>query len=87
MQMYPFKTKVLCRNDGKAPLTIYVEPWANDYTLLAGEELEIVAFGKNLPWFALVSAENCIQVYCEETSDFKVFQGDKELQCGHNRAQ
>jgi hypothetical protein len=37
------------------PARKHVEPWANDYTLLPEEELEIVAFGDDaVPWFNVV---------------------------------
>lgn len=31
--------------DEQRPRVIYVEPWGRDYTLLPGEDLEIVAYG------------------------------------------
>lgn len=68
------------------PLVVAVEPWANDYTLLPNERLEVVAFGEAaVPWFEVVEWDDAIQVYCENTVNFKVLQGDRELQCGHQR--
>jgi len=73
-------------NSRTKPQIVAVEPWANDYTLLPGEELEIVAFGDvEMPWFHVVEWDGASQVYCNETSDFKVFQKGVELECGHNR--
>ena len=84
--MYPFITKLGVWNSRKAPQVVAVEPWANDYTLLPGEELEIVAFGKTaMPWFNVVELDGTTQVYCEETSEFKVVSGGRELECGHQR--
>jgi hypothetical protein len=86
--------KVGFRNDRKAHHTIWIEPWANDYTLKPGEELELVVMGGDLhpmklrnvqPYFYIVESEGATQVYCENTADFKVTQGGRELQNGHQR--
>lgn len=84
--MYPFASKLGVTNSRNGPQIVAVEPWANDYTLLPGEQLEILAFGKIAsPWFNVVEWDGTTQVYCEETSDFKVLQGGRELECGHQR--
>ena len=68
------------------PQVVAVEPWGNDYTLLAGEQLEIVAFGDTvLPWFHVRECDGTSQVYCEDTAIFMVMQNGMELECGHNR--
>ncbi len=73
-------------NSRKSPQIVAVEPWADDYTLMPGEELEIVAFGRTVaPWFNVVNWDGTTPVYCEETDDFKVMQEDHELECGHQR--
>jgi hypothetical protein len=84
--VHPFTTKLGVSNSRRKPQVVAVEPWANDYTLLPGEELEIVAFGDTaLPWFHVVEWDGTSQVYCEDTADFKVVQKGVELECGHNR--
>jgi hypothetical protein len=83
---FRFRSKIDVWNQRQVPLLVYVEPWANDYTLLPGEELEIVAFGgKQMPQFCIVESESACQVYCNETDDFQVFGNGIELQCGHQR--
>jgi hypothetical protein len=73
-------------NSRDKPQIVAVEPWADDYTLLPGEELEIVASGHGkVPWFHVVEWDGTSQVYCEETDDFKVVQNGVELKCGRNR--
>jgi hypothetical protein len=53
---------------------------------MPNEELVIIAFGEiTLPWFNVVEWDGTTQVYCEDTIDFKVMQGDRELECGHQR--
>ncbi|MEO7887382.1 MAG: hypothetical protein ABI893_00985 [Polaromonas sp.] len=65
---------------------VAVEPWGEDFTLLPGEALEIIAVGDAAtPWFNLVEWDGSSQVYCEDTAIFKVMQGTLELKCGHNR--
>jgi hypothetical protein len=38
-----------------------------------------------VPWFIVVEWDGITQVYCEDAADFKVVQGDRELECGHQR--
>jgi hypothetical protein len=84
--MHRFSAKLGVWNSRKAPQVVAVEPWGNDYTLLPGEKLEVVAFGESaMPWFNVVEWDGATQVYCEDMVDFKVVQGDRELECGHQR--
>jgi hypothetical protein len=83
---HPQTSKIVVRNSRANPQRVAVEPWANDYTLLPGEELVVIAFGDSaVPRFHVVEWDGTTQIYCEESSDFKVMQGDVELECGHNR--
>lgn len=84
--MYPFRSKLGIWNSRKAAQVVGIEPWANDYTLLPGEKLEVIAFGETrVPWFNIVEWDGTTQVYCEDTVDFKVVQGDRVLECGYQR--
>jgi hypothetical protein len=84
--VYAFTAKMGISNSRGKPQVVAVEPWADDYTLLPGEELEIVAFGNaETPWFHVVEWDGTSQVYCAETADFRVVQNGIELQSGHNR--
>ena len=84
--MQPYCSKLGISNSRKTPLEVLVEPWAFDYTLMSGEELQIVAFGEsNAPYFNLTEWDDSIQVWCEATDSFQVMQGDRELECGHQR--
>jgi hypothetical protein len=75
--------------DDKQPITIYVEPLGEDFTLLAGDQLELIATGNTEPpWFNIVEWGNDTQVYLEgdgEAHEFEVLQNGKRLECGHNR--
>jgi hypothetical protein len=89
------RTAKLGVSNGRAtPHVIWVEPWANDYTLMPGEELTIEATGGQLfpplprdiqPSFVVVETEGGTQVYCNDTVDFRVTKNDGELECGHQR--
>src|SRR5262245_54840965 len=84
--MNPYSAKLGGSNSRGKPQVVAVEPWGSDYTLLPGEELSVVAFGDlAVPWFHIVEWDSTTQVYCEDTADFKVMQGDRELECRHNR--
>jgi len=80
------QAKLGVRNSRKQPQVVIVEPDANDYTLLPGQELQIIAFGDVAqPWFNIVEWDGTTQVYLEDAVDYKVMQGIQELLCGHNR--
>jgi hypothetical protein len=84
--MYPYRSKLGVSNSRDAPQVVAVEPWAEDFTLMPGEELEVVAFGKAaVPWFYVVEWDGTSQVYCNAAADFEVLQGGVRLECGHNR--
>jgi hypothetical protein len=84
--MYAYHAKLGVLNSRKVPQIVAVEPWANEYTLLPGEELEIWAFGNSaVPWFYVVEWDGTTQVYLNDAADFKVLQSDHVLERGHNR--
>ncbi len=73
-------------NKRDSPHVVVIEPWACDYTLFTGENLTIEAHGDEAtPWFQIIEWEGVTQIYCEETDDFRVLQGDVELESRHNR--
>ena len=79
-------SKFAVHNHRTKPHVVAVEPWAHDFTLLPGESLEIFAMNEGVaPGFELVEWDNTSQVYCNDTDDFKVMQGDIQLKCGHQR--
>ena len=66
---------------------MWVEPWAEDFTLLPGEQLEIMARSNSQqPSFFVVECPESTEVYLESVSnDFEVRQNGNRLECGHNR--
>jgi hypothetical protein len=86
MTMNRYSCKIGITNSRERPHVVAVEPWAEDFTLLPGEELEVVTFGDTtVPWFQVVEWDGTSQVYCENTVDFKVLQNGVVLKCGHSR--
>lgn len=86
MTKHQFTAKLGLSNFRAVPHEVHVEPWANDYTLMPEEELEVVAFGDTAePSFHVREWEGASQVYCENTVDFQVLQNGNKLECGHNR--
>jgi hypothetical protein len=79
--------RIRVQNNTEKPRIVWVEPWAEDFTLLAGEELEIIARGTTeQPWFHIVEWPDSTQVYLEGVSeDYEVLQSGIHLECGHNR--
>jgi hypothetical protein len=60
--MYPLSSKLGVWNARKVPQVVAVEPWANDYTLLPDEKLEIIAFSEvAVPWFNVVEWEGTVR--------------------------
>jgi len=84
--MHLDRSRIVFDNRRDSPQVVAVEPRAEDFTPMPGEELEVVAFGDAaLPWFHVVEWEGTSQVYCEATDDFEVRQGGVKWECGHNR--
>ena len=75
------------RNDRQYPVTVWVEPWGEDYTLLPGESYSFTAatpaegFHYSINW-----QDRDMQLYadvgCEEVL---ATHNSVELSCGHNR--
>jgi hypothetical protein len=83
-----FVSRILVGNQSRSgnPRVVYVEPWGRDYTLLAGEDLEVSAFGhQRPPWFSIVELDGQTQVYCEGAWEAVVTQEGEQIECGHNR--
>ena len=88
--MTDLQAKLRVRNDGTSSRVVYIEPWGEDYTLRAGESIEVGASGKTaLPWITVVESGGTTQVYVEgdRAVDFVVSQGGVPVRCGHNRGQ
>jgi hypothetical protein len=84
--MATFTGKIAVSNSTKRPRIVWVEPWGEDYTLLPGEELELLCRDDTeQPWFHVVEWEDGSQIYVEQGGYFEVLQQGKRIECGHNR--
>jgi hypothetical protein len=84
--MYAHSSKLVVSNSHQKPQVVVVDPWGEDYSLLPGEECEIVAYGDAAgPSFHIVVRDGTSQVYCIDANDFQVLQNGAKLECGHNR--
>lgn len=74
-------------NRNPAPLTLWIEPWGEDYTMRPGEVLEVVAEDLSEAfYFHFVYSEDGIQAYAESCGEVRVYQNGTALQCGHGRS-
>ena len=88
--MNSFTSKFEVDNQTDRPRVVWIEPVGNDYTLLPGERLELVAHDPSmLPWFSVVERFSATQVYIVTPNPmhtiFVVLQAGGELIVGHNR--
>lgn len=69
------------------PVTVWVEPWGRDYTLLPGEVYRFTAIGAGPEfYFHLSWPERDLQLYAEGgCEDVMVEHGEVEVYCGHHR--
>ncbi len=76
-------------NRQRTPLTLLIEPWGEDYTLLPDETFDVVAehFSEDF-YFHWVTNDDFTQVYAEgdREATVGVYQGERLLECGHNRS-
>jgi hypothetical protein len=79
------KLDVSIPDDFPTARVIIVEPTAEDFTLLPGDTFTItVESENNESHFIVHSAGNRIHVYYEGES-YVISDGDRKLECGHNR--
>jgi hypothetical protein len=75
--------KLEVTNSIDTPLSLFIEPWGRDYTMLPGETFELVMEGgSDSSLFNIRHNEKRIEVYAESGClDVLVFQNGKELSC------
>lgn len=75
-------------NDRTTPHVVWIEPWAEDYTMLSKDKLRVTTTATDTregPWFALVETNGNTQVYVEFGDYPQVFINGSVVECGHNR--
>lgn len=80
-------SQIRISNDQSVPVTVQVEPWGRDYTLLPGEEYCFTALGAGPAfYFHVYWQERDLQLYAEGgCDDVTVHHAEVEVRCGHHR--
>jgi len=80
-------TRMRISNHLSIALTVWVEPWGRDYTMLNGETFELVMERASTDaFFNVFFGEAKLDVYEEgDCLDVLVYQEDRLLRVGHNR--
>jgi hypothetical protein len=79
--------KLKVTNDRASFITLWLEPWGEDYGMMPGDEFEVVAAdaGEGF-YFHLVNEEKDLKVFAEgDVRQISVYHEGAELSCGHNR--
>jgi hypothetical protein len=86
MNQYP--SKISFSNESPHPRVVWIEPWAEDFTLLPKESLAVHASSKNeIPWLGIIEWDDCqTQIYVEPLEvSYTIVQAGRQLTSGHNR--
>lgn len=79
--------RIKVTNDQKTFITLWLEPWGEDYGMLPEDEFEIVS--ENIDetfYFHIEYFDKGINVYVEGNGDYPyIYYKGEELSCGHNR--
>ena len=60
-------------NKSDGPLTVWLEPWAQDYALAPGQKLEVIGSSTQDGCFEVSDHGNKVGIYCWAGSSVKVF--------------
>jgi len=77
--------RIKIRNEFSKFVTLWLEPWGEDYGMLANDEFEIIAKNVDENFYFQVDFGEDIKVWAEgQVIDIGVYQNNKLLECGHN---
>ena len=81
--------RIKLTNDRPTFVTLWLEPWGEDYGMSPGDEFEVVAEDSQEGFrFHVVSEENNMKLYAEgDVRRVAVSQNGVGLSCGHSRLQ
>jgi hypothetical protein len=86
MESQGYQGRLSLTNDTALPRILWVEPWAEDYTALPGQTLELYVWGPSPACFDAVYYSEGLQVYIEhEGTRFEVWHDGKRVESGFNR--
>jgi hypothetical protein len=79
-------TKIVARNEYSEFVTLYLEPWGEDYGMLPNDEFEIIAEHEDESFYFHLDFGKDIKIWAQAQSiDIGVYQNGVLLRCGHNR--
>ncbi len=79
--------KIKVTNDRATFITLWLEPWGEDYGMLPGDEFEVVAAdaGEDF-YFHVINDDKGMKLYAGgNVMQISVYHRGAELSCGHNR--
>jgi len=79
--------KIIISNDRTSFITLWLEPWGEDYGMAPGDEFEVrAAEAEEGFYFHISHDEKGTKVYAEGDAKYiSVCQAGEVLSCGHNR--
>ena len=79
--------RIRVTNGRAAFMTLWLEPWGNDYGMAPGDEFEVVAAdAADNFYFHLVDEGSGLKLYAEgSVTQLAIYHGGEEILCGHNR--
>lgn len=79
--------RIKVSNDRSSFITLWLEPWGEDYGMSPGDEFEILAADAEEAFYFYISQyENGMKVYAEGHAEHvSVYKGGELILCGHNR--
>jgi hypothetical protein len=85
--MAPLTRRIKITNDRSTFVTLWLEPWGEDYGMSPGDEFEIVASDADEDfYFHVINDEEGLKVYAEgQVTQISVYQRGEVLLCGYNR--
>ena len=80
-------TRIRVSNDRSTFLTLWLEPWGEDYGMLANDEFDVIALEPEKTfYFQIDCGAKDMKVYAEgDASQVSVYQNGEILACGRNR--
>ena len=83
------KQRIRVSNDCATFATLWLEPWGEDYGMLAKDEFDVVASDPEEGFYFHVEyGAKAVKIYAEgDASQVSVYHNGELLECGHNRRQ
>jgi hypothetical protein len=80
------QTKIRVRNEFPNSMTLWLEPWDEDYGMLPNDEFEVIAKDVDDKFYFQVDIGQEIKVWAVgQVTDIAVYKDNQLLECGHNR--